>query len=72
MQDQATISGSFQDSGTLSFVLEDAGNNQIAGTSSSQTVSGDGSYNSPSGVSVHGASPARHCASWPRITSPCP
>jgi hypothetical protein len=51
VQDQATISGSFADSGTLSFVLKDASNNVIAGTSYSTTVSGDNNYNTP-GVSV--------------------
>jgi hypothetical protein len=49
VQDQATQSGGslYTGAGTLTFVLDDAGGNPVPGTSSSTTVSADGSYNTP-------------------------
>jgi uncharacterized repeat protein (TIGR01451 family) len=49
VQDQATLSGGslYTGAGTLDFVLEDASNAAIAGTSFSTSVSADGSYNTP-------------------------
>jgi uncharacterized repeat protein (TIGR01451 family) len=49
VQDQATLSGGslYTGAGTLSFVLDDAAGNPVPGTSSSTTVSADGSYDTP-------------------------
>ena len=55
VQDRATIAGGFSPTGTLSFVLDDASNNPIAGTSSSKNVTANGNYDTTATIVSLGA-----------------